>query len=427
MQIYGQLQKAALEVLSSDPSGNTQGRVYYNSTTAKAMLDDGTNKLPLLRNDQNCVFGTNGTAASNVRFNRGAAGLLQFVLGSDTTAEGSLSTSLAQISAKLEGYAAASKPTAGNAGRAIWVTDSTFLAVDNGSAWKQVPDAGLVTTKGDLLVWTGSAFTRLAAGADGLFLQADSAQSSGLKFASPTSPVGSVIAFAGATAPAGYIVCDGSAVSRTTYAALFAAIGNTWGTGDGSTTFNLPDFRGQFLRGQGSTTTDIDSTTRTAPVGGTFTVGSGSTNGTSTITVASTAELVPGMTVTGTNIPASSVVRAILSSTTFTLGNYGNNANVNASGTSSGLTFTFSKSPVGNYVGSSQGNQIGVHNHSILGGLTGSTLPINNASTSAFCGLSSTSLTYYNTAQNGGNKFIQDTGGGETRPTNLYVLFCIKT
>lgn len=50
-------------------------------------------------------------------------------------------------------------------------------------------------------------------------------------------------------APSGWLECNGAAVSRTTYAALFTTIGITWGVGDGSTTFNLPDFRGEFLRG----------------------------------------------------------------------------------------------------------------------------------------------------------------------------------
>ena len=49
--------------------------------------------------------------------------------------------------------------------------------------------------------------------------------------------------------PSGYLLCDGSPVSRTTYSGLFAVISTTYGVGDGSTTFNLPDFQGQFLRG----------------------------------------------------------------------------------------------------------------------------------------------------------------------------------
>ena len=57
--------------------------------------------------------------------------------------------------------------------------------------------------------------------------------------------------FGGSTPPAGWLLCDGSAVSRTTYAVLFAAIGTTWGAGDGSTTFNLPDLRGRAPIGAG--------------------------------------------------------------------------------------------------------------------------------------------------------------------------------
>lgn len=62
-------------------------------------------------------------------------------------------------------------------------------------------------------------------------------------------PAGAVMHFARQTAPAGWLKADGAAVSRTTYAALFSAIGTTFGTGDGSTTFNLPDLRAEFIRG----------------------------------------------------------------------------------------------------------------------------------------------------------------------------------
>jgi len=61
-------------------------------------------------------------------------------------------------------------------------------------------------------------------------------------------PPGTVIIHAGGRPP-GWLTCIGSAVSRTTYAALFAAIGTTYGAGDGTTTFNLPDLRGRFPRG----------------------------------------------------------------------------------------------------------------------------------------------------------------------------------
>jgi len=79
--------------------------------------------------------------------------------------------------------------------------------------------------------------------------------------------IGTIHPYAGTsvTAPTGFLFCDGSAVSRTTYADLYSIIGTAHGTGDGSTTFNLPDYRGRFLRG---VTTDAgrdpDYTTRTA-------------------------------------------------------------------------------------------------------------------------------------------------------------------
>jgi microcystin-dependent protein len=62
-------------------------------------------------------------------------------------------------------------------------------------------------------------------------------------------PPGSIIAFGGATAPPGWLLCDGSTVSRAQYPQLFAAIGATYGAGNGSSTFQLPDLRGRFLRG----------------------------------------------------------------------------------------------------------------------------------------------------------------------------------
>ena len=64
-----------------------------------------------------------------------------------------------------------------------------------------------------------------------------------------TVPTGTVIWTARNSAPTGYLKANGAAISRSTYADLFAAIGTTYGVGDGSTTFNLPDLRGEFVRG----------------------------------------------------------------------------------------------------------------------------------------------------------------------------------
>jgi len=63
------------------------------------------------------------------------------------------------------------------------------------------------------------------------------------------APPGALTAWPTETPPTGWLECDGSAISRTTYAGLFAVIGVIYGNGDGSTTFNVPDLRGRFLRG----------------------------------------------------------------------------------------------------------------------------------------------------------------------------------
>lgn len=60
---------------------------------------------------------------------------------------------------------------------------------------------------------------------------------------------GAVATFAMSTAPSGWLKANGAAISRTTYSSLFSAIGTTFGSGDGSTTFNVPDMRGYFVRG----------------------------------------------------------------------------------------------------------------------------------------------------------------------------------
>lgn len=77
---------------------------------------------------------------------------------------------------------------------------------------------------------------------EGTFLLYDSPTSEGLSFVGIAS--GFVIRYAGASAPDGWLACDGAAVSRATYALLFAAIGTAYGVGDGSTTFNLPNVAG---------------------------------------------------------------------------------------------------------------------------------------------------------------------------------------
>ena len=76
---------------------------------------------------------------------------------------------------------------------------------------------------------------------------------------SSDAPIGTITPFAGSTIPDGYLTCDGTAISRTTYSDLFAVIGTTYGSGDGSTTFNLPNLKGRVPVGLDGTQTEFDT------------------------------------------------------------------------------------------------------------------------------------------------------------------------
>ena len=140
-----------------------------------------------------------------------------------------------------------------------------------------------------------------------------------------TIPSGMLAPFAGATAPTGWFLCDGQAVSRSTYANLFAVIGTTYGAGDGTassgTTFNVPDLRGRTIAGQddmgGSAasrlTGDNGATTATANANGSFT-------STDNILVdGNSGTIVLGMKVTGTGISSEVTVIKINSQTDIVL------------------------------------------------------------------------------------------------------------
>ena len=81
--------------------------------------------------------------------------------------------------------------------------------------------------------------------------------------------VGTIIPFWGSNTPQGWLICNGDTVNRNTYIKLFLITGTSWGAGNGTTTFNLPDLRGQFLRGiDGTANVDPDKDLRTAKYSG---------------------------------------------------------------------------------------------------------------------------------------------------------------
>ena len=116
----------------------------------------------------------------------------------------------------------------------------------SGEAWIFVPDGTLYTVAlhdaDDVQLWSK----------DGI-----EATTSPAPAPAPPAPVptGGIIAYGGSAAPTGFLLCDGSAVSRATYTDLFTAIGTTFGTGDGSSTFNVPDLRQRFPLGKAASGT----------------------------------------------------------------------------------------------------------------------------------------------------------------------------
>jgi microcystin-dependent protein len=111
---------------------------------------------------------------------------------------------------------------------------------------------GTFQASGDLLVGTGLYSAGRLAYPSSPANQVLTATNTGIAWSASATPSGVIMDFAGSAAPTGYLLCDGTAYSRTTYSALYAAIGTTWGAGDGSTTFNVPDLRGRTAIGAGS-------------------------------------------------------------------------------------------------------------------------------------------------------------------------------
>jgi len=111
-----------------------------------------------------------------------------------------------------------------------------------------------LTLKGQLLGHNGSVPAPVPPGANGQAVVYDSTQATGLGAApiSSTRLPGEIIMGAFAATPALFLPCDGLAVPRLTYSALFVALGTTWGAGDGVNTFNVPDLRGRSPLGQGT-------------------------------------------------------------------------------------------------------------------------------------------------------------------------------
>ena len=213
------------------------------------------------------------------------------------------------------------------------------------------------------------------------------------------TPPGAVMAFARNSAPDGWLKANGAAVSRSTYAALFAAIGTTFGSGNGSTTFNLPDLRGEFVRGWadnrsvdtgrafGSAQADefeehnhTASTNSTGAHTHTITVNSGGSHSHSASTGsagAHTHDLAAGIRNT-----------SLIAVGTGGTPRYVGNSEIGATASSGAHSHTVSVDSAGAHAHTASSASAGAHSHTVT---------------------------------------VGDSGGGETRPRNIALLYCIKT
>ena len=140
---------------------------------------------------------------------------------------------------------------------ALPASATQFITLDSsGQLAASIPISGGITTA-NISATAGILGTQLAGGAIGL-AQLQTAIQQAL------TPTGAILPYGGFSAPLGYILCDGSSYLRSAQPALFAVIGTAYGAAD-STHFNIPDLRGQFLRGvSGVTGRDPDAASRTA-------------------------------------------------------------------------------------------------------------------------------------------------------------------
>lgn len=151
--------------------------------------------------------------------------------------------------------------------------DDVLLYVANDRAVHQIQDRGWVATAGDV-IGTILSFVRFPTwnAEEGWVEGVLVGENRGIDYRKP----GDIKVIAGNTIEDGYLLCDGSAVSRETYADLFDAIGTLWGAGDESTTFNLPDTGGKAMRGYLVAGGDFDTVGKT---GGTTYYDLGHTHG----------------------------------------------------------------------------------------------------------------------------------------------------
>ena len=232
---------------------NSGGSDPSNTAAFMPYVDTADSNNLKIRNAANNAFVTIGSVDSaNLGLLPRAGGTMTGAILADDSAgasapaiafDGDADTGIFRVGANTIGFATAGVER-------VEISDSG-LDMSNGLPIRFQDSSGapFVALKSPASVSSNVTFTLPGAdGSNGQMLQTNG--SGALSFTTVQGvPSGSVFCMAVATVPSGYLECNGAAVSRTTYSVLFAVIGTAYGTGNGSSTFNLPDLRGEFVRG----------------------------------------------------------------------------------------------------------------------------------------------------------------------------------
>lgn len=240
---------------------NGTGATLANGSVVYPTGSDGSNKTVALAqaNAEATSTATFGVLTEDIT-NGNKGFVTTFGLVHDINTSALTEGAAVWLSPTVAGGLTSTKPSAPNhmvlvgfCVRSHAVNGVLFVKVQNGFELNELHDVAISTTAaGDVLIRnsgnTGWQNSTLAAAGIATTAQLATAV-----------PPGVVNPFAGAAAPSGYLLCDGTAVSRTTYATLFAAIGTTYGTGDGSTTFNVPNLKGKVPVGRDAADTNFNN------------------------------------------------------------------------------------------------------------------------------------------------------------------------
>ena len=232
---------------------NSGGSDPSNTAAFMPYVDTADSNNLKIRNAANNAFVTVGSVDSaNLGLLPRAGGTMTGQLLADDSAgagapaiafDGDADTGIFRVGSNTIGFATAGVER-------VEISDSG-LDMSNGLPIRFQDSSGapFVALKSPSSVSSNVTFTLPGAdGSNGQMLQTNG--SGALSFTTVQGvPSGSVFCMAVATVPSGYLECNGAAVSRSTYAVLFAVIGTAYGAGNGSSTFNLPDLRGEFVRG----------------------------------------------------------------------------------------------------------------------------------------------------------------------------------